>query len=407
MAARVRPSGHLVAAVSATVLLLLTYAPFLVRHLNTRKNDFSAVYLWSAAVRMGLNPYTDNLSPLEEHFSLDPNGNQLANYPPSLIVAFEPITLLPPTIAYWLWFCFSVFTLIAALTLILGRRVFIFAPVALLYEPLTDHFLWAQSYTVGLLLIDISIRAIANGRDTVAGVSIAAAGALKLFPLVMLLYAVRTMRWRVVLSAAVAVAAISALTIAMLGENRAFSFLGSTSPEVWARWAFAHSNVSTGAIIAQWVATLMAISSPSDHPLLWLWIFVGSALGVSAIVFFSTPANDPDLRAFGLWIVIGTWIFPICWPAHLVLFLAFFADLVYRANRASVATKLAAISSLALGVILLPIHWILLLRGPIDWLSAVERTCLIMLVLSAFYSAWLFSRADEESDASAKVRQAS
>ena len=407
MVARVRPSGYLVVAVSATIFLVLIYLPFLIRHLNTRKNDFSAVYLWSAAARMGLNPYADNLTPLEAQFSLDPNGNQLANYPPSLIVAFEPITLLPPTIAYWVWFGFSAFALIAALTLILGRGVLLFAPVVLLYEPLTDHFLWAQSYTLVMLLIAISIRAMANGRDTVAGVSLAAAGALKLFPMVMLLYAVRTMRWRVVFSAAVAIAAISVFTIAVLGENRAFSFLRSTSPEVWTRWAFAHSNVSTGAIIAQSLAPLLAFSSPSDHPLIWLWIFVGSALAVIAVAFLRTPASDADLRAFGLWIVIGTWIFPICWPAHLVLFLAFFADLFHRANCASFGTKLAAVSSLALGVMLLHIHWILLLRGPIDWLSAVERTCLIMLVLSAFSSAWLFSRADEESNASTKVRQAS
>jgi hypothetical protein len=43
-------------------------------------------------------------------------------------------------------------------------------------------------------------------------------------------------------------------------------------------------------------------------------------------------------------------------------------------------------------VMLLPIHWIILLAGPIGWLSAIERKCLIMLVLSIFYSAWVFSR---------------
>jgi hypothetical protein len=41
---------------------------------------------------------------------------------------------------------------------------------------------------------------------------------------------------------------------------------------------------------------------------------------------------------------------------------------------------------------LLPIHWTLLIAGSIAWLAAAERTCLVMLVLSSFYSAWLFSR---------------
>jgi len=104
---------------------------------------------------------------------IDDNGNPHANYPPPLVVAFEPITLLPPTIAYWIWFCVSLFALMASFGLLLGREAFLFMLLALFYEPLTDHLLWAQSYTVVLLLLVISIRAMAKGRDTVAGVSLA------------------------------------------------------------------------------------------------------------------------------------------------------------------------------------------------------------------------------------------
>ena len=374
------------------IFFMLIYVPFLGAHLNTRKNDFNAVYIWSAAARKGMNPYVDDLTRLESQLGIDDNGNHHAVYPPPLIVAFEPITLLPPITAYWIWFGVSLFALMASFGLLLGREASLFALLALFYEPLTDHFLWAQSYTVVLLLLAVSIRAMTNGRHTVAGVSVAIAGALKIFPLVILLYFVRTRRWRVVFSAAVGLFTISALTTGLMGWNRTLSFLESSSPEAWVRWGFIHSNVSIGATIAQLVLPLMSTDSPGDHLLLWQLIFAASALALGAAVFWMTPVNDPDLRAFGLWIIAATWMFPICLPAHLVLFLAFLGVLFCDSSNASRHTKWAAVSSYALGVLLLPIHWTLLIAGHIVWLGAAERTCLVMLVLSSFYSAWLFSR---------------
>jgi hypothetical protein len=76
----------------------------------------------------------------------------------------------------------------------------------------------------------------------------------------------------------------------------------------------------------------------------------------------------------------------------MVLFLAFLAILFNSRKSASRKAKWAAVVSYLLGVLLLPIHWTLLIAGPMVWLSATERTCLIMLVLSIFYSAWVFSR---------------
>ena len=391
------------------IFFMLIYVPFLGAHLNTRKNDFNALYIWSAAARKGMNPYVDDLTKLESQLGIDDNGNPHANYPPPLVVAFEPITLLPPTTAYWIWFCVSLFALMASFGLLLGREAFLFMLLALFYEPLTDHLLWAQSYTVVLLLLVISIRAMAKGRDTVAGVSLALAGALKVFPLIILLYSVRTRRWRIVFSAAAGLLTISALTIGVLGWNQILSFLGSTSAEVWERWTFANSNVSIGATIAQLVLPLMATDSPGDHLLLWQLIFAASALALGAAVFWVTPVSDPDLRAFGLWIIAATWMFPVCWPAHMVLFLAFLGVLFCSRNRASCQAKWAAVSSYALGVMLLPIHWTLLIAGHIAWLAAAERTCLVMLVLSSFYSAWLFSRpeirpADTRRDCNSPLR---
>ena len=89
----------------------------------------------------------------------------------------------------------------------------------------------------------------------------------------------------------------------------------------------------------------MATDSPGDHLLLWQLIFAASALALGAAVFWVTPVSDPDLRAFGLWIIAATWMFPICWPAHMVLFLAFLGVLFCGRSRASRQAKWAAVSS--------------------------------------------------------------
>src|SRR5258708_13896127 len=106
-----------------------------------------------------MTPYIDDLTKLESQLGIDDNGNPHANYPPPLVVAFEPITLLPPTTAYWIWFCVSLFALMASFGLLLGREAFLFMLLALFYEPLTDHFLWPQSIPEALLSLLISSRA--------------------------------------------------------------------------------------------------------------------------------------------------------------------------------------------------------------------------------------------------------
>jgi hypothetical protein len=372
------------------------YLPFLISRLKTHKNDFDAVYIWSTAARRGLNPYSDNLTGLERQFGLDTNGNYQANYPPPLIVAFEPITLLSPATAYWVWCSVSILAFVVALLLLCGRCAPMFMVLALFYEPVTDHFLWAQSYTVILLLLVISLRAMTTGRDAIAGLSLAAAGALKLFPLVIGLYAVRTKRWTVLAWTLVGLCAISSVTVAALGWRRYFSFFGSTSPEIWLPSTFFHSNVSVGSIISQ-----LVVDFSSKYPMFHRGvplrsIFIAAPLAVSVAFFWLTPVRDQELRGFGLWIIIATWIFPFCWPTHMVLFLAFFGVLFCSRDRASSWAKGAAELNYLLGVVLLPIHWTLLIAGPIGWLSTIERMCLIILVTSALYSAWLFSRPTDD-----------
>src|SRR5260370_36984256 len=102
---RARPKVYEGAALCFAIFFMLIYVPFLGAHLNTRKNDFNALYIWAAAARKAMNPYVDDLTKLEAHLVIDDNRNPHAKSPPPLSVSYGPITPFPPPTAEWMWLC--------------------------------------------------------------------------------------------------------------------------------------------------------------------------------------------------------------------------------------------------------------------------------------------------------------
>ena len=375
------------------VLFALGYLVFLHSRIYTRRNDFSAVYLWAAAAQAKLDPYVDDLRWLEQKLGIDANGNGRANYPPTFIVLFQPLASLTPKVAYWTWFCLSLVMLAAAMILLLGKEVFWFSILMVLYEPLTDHFLWAQSYTLLLLLLVILKRAIGKAWWASAGLILGLLGMLKIFPFLLVGYLVRTRRYQSALLAAGWLVVFATLTTVLFGFGRSLSFLGSTSLRNWQPWLFAHSNVSVSAIMMQWI-------SGYDRGALgpWCWIFAGLAgLAVLVLTVLGTPSSDPDAKAFGLWVITSIALFPICWPSHMVLFVILFAEVFASRSYAPSHAVAFGVASYLVSVALLPLHWLLLLQQfEIGWLYTVERTGLIALVLTAYLCAFLLARPSTE-----------
>lgn len=108
---------------------------------RTANFDFADFYTWAYAARIGLNPYSSAaVIPLAKRLGVEA---MRANYPPPFVFAIEPLSLLPPLPAFWLWhginFCFlliAVWLLVADLDT--SRQRVIFACAALLYGPVTD-----------------------------------------------------------------------------------------------------------------------------------------------------------------------------------------------------------------------------------------------------------------------------
>src|SRR5580692_11079149 len=84
---------------------------------RTRLWDFSHYYVSALAMRKGLNPYATDLRPLGRKIGLD--GIARATDTPFFILCFEPLTLLGPGAAYWVWFALNAAALILAMVMIL------------------------------------------------------------------------------------------------------------------------------------------------------------------------------------------------------------------------------------------------------------------------------------------------
>jgi hypothetical protein len=118
-----------------------------------------------------------------------------ASYPPTFLLCFEPLTLLSPVTAYWVWFGFNFLAIAAALMLLLGdenrldmRTAGSLCALAMLYTPVRENFRYAQSQILILLLLVLSMRRLQRGGDASAGLILSWAILLRIYPAVMLVY---------------------------------------------------------------------------------------------------------------------------------------------------------------------------------------------------------------------------
>jgi hypothetical protein len=288
-----------------------------------------------------------------------------ASYPPTFLLCFEPFTLMPPVPAYWTWFGLNLAALAVALAMLLGGRSEIdfvtgasLVALAILYPPLSNHFKFAQTQIVILLLLVVAMRALASGNDPLAGLILAFAGLLKVFPLVMAGYLIMGRRWRALGWMIAALVAGGCLTLALVGVKRSFSFIGQASFLTNRHWYDLEVNLSLSAIIsrAYWYAFGKSLSWNLD---LLRHIIIAATEGVLLAVTawatetYARPGRDLDSRAFSLWVVAMILLAPTAWFHYLVLLFIPFAQIVIarRGMRTSRRTIRMAIASYMLVIV--------------------------------------------------------
>ena len=170
------------------------------------EEDFADYYAAATIMRQGQNPYHTSLVPVGAKLGLHTKANQhdqIIPETPAFLLLLKELGALPLTQAYWTWIAINFAALIASFYLLLGPGTGI-RPVdacvmivlALIYPPLIDLFLTAQSQVLVILGLALSIRWLAKGRDSLAGLMLAALTLVRAYPGLLGLYLLFTRRWR-------------------------------------------------------------------------------------------------------------------------------------------------------------------------------------------------------------------
>ncbi len=378
-----------------------------------REWDFSHYYVAALAMRHGLNPYAIDLRPLGRQIGLD--GIARATDTPFFLFCFEPLTWFGPATAFWLWFGINAAALILAMILILRaaprldrRQVISLSAIMLLYPPLSNHIYFAQTQIVILLLAAVAMRAFEARRDRLAGLALAAAGLLKVFPLVIAGYFIVRRRWRALGWTFGGLVAGMVATIVAFGVERNVSFIAGTyltrSPEFLARPA----NVALGSFVSRlfWYATGSVAMSP------WLnWTRMSSValaeLALLGLTIYATmpragagrgdasARGDRESREFALWVVAAIMLSPTAWIHYLVLLILPFMLIAACGWSSTTSARVlwlmvGSYAAISLSMALAGSTQNFLTEHPI--LKAALDECATLSLLLAFASAWFFAR---------------
>ena len=377
-----RPRVALTLGLGALIYFLVFVASMQVRW---RSLDFSAYYVWSRLLRSGINPYITNGEPFARAWGmsiLDRTNPAalLANYPPTFLLLFEPLTWLSPQSAHWIWTILNVIFLALVLVMldsdpaVTNWTRLSFISLALLYLPISLHFYWDQAQLLILLLLLAGLRSIQIGRDFAGGALIALACLLKLYPIVMLGYLFFWRRWRVMAYVAITLAFGALITVMLVGRDISVTFVPRLSSvndlmgELSVSGAVYHvlkfSGVPPGpfASIARQLLTAFADLA-----------VVGLAIRATLLVSADRVHED---RTFALWLVAMLLITPSSWSHYAVMLIPLFAEIGLAANEGAasrLAIGLAIASYLLADIVLLGLAGHELLERLLDVRFPVTR----------------------------------
>lgn len=304
--------------------------------------DFSIYYASGLALREHSDPYTTDLDVVGKGLNLEIAPIHYATDPPTFLLCFEPLTLLPLQQAFWLWTALNFAALVAALMLLLrGSGLGIWtswtlAALSLLYPPVGEHFFNGQNKIFVLLMFVLMMRWMGEGRDAAAGLTLGVATLMRGFPLLLIGYLLLRRRWRAVAYTALGIAIGGVLTIAFLGLSQTLSFSHGARFVTMPRFLVIPINISLAAFVSRMYWYAFGAHAGVSNIVRSVLVVI-SEIGVLALTMKATAksrdAEDLDWRAFSLWVVTAVMLSPTAWVHYLVLMLIPFIMMSIAANR--------------------------------------------------------------------------
>jgi len=336
--------------------------------------DFSHYYVSALMMRQGFDPYTTNLRPLAESIRLNVADINIGTYPPTFMLCFEPLTLLPPLPAYWLWIAMNVLFLAIALYLLLDGlptdtdlRLALVA-LAILYFPISDNICYAQTQILILLLLILFIRWVGAGRDALAGSILALAGLLKVFPIILIGYLLLRRLYKPVIYTAVASIAGGVVTLALVGVDRSLHFVQALPFLTSRHWLSSSYNVALGAMVSRlfwWIGVADPRVEFARRVAVVMAELALFALTARATLRSSKLSDRSDERIIALWVVTAVLLSPTAWIHYLVLLLIPYAVLTRERLRgaASLVAARLGIASYLMAEVFLVLYMVAKIQG--------------------------------------------
>ena len=321
------------------------------------RRDFSNYYESAWALRHGIDPYSNYLTPIGAHLGLETGGLLHASETPPFLLCFEPLTRLRTRTAFWIWSAINFGALAIAMHLLLAHRrglsartALLLAGLILMSAPVSLNLYWGQSQLIVLALMAGAMRSMERERDGAAGLLIASAALLRAYPLLLVGYFLIRARWRAAAFATSGIAAGVVVTIAALGLPQVLSFVHG------AIWLTDYSvvnrvdNLSLGPFVSRMFWAFSGTATGSEDWIRRAIIAVADAVvfGVTIRVTL-TDANrgDPDWRIYSLWIATALMLTPVGWHHYLVLLTIPFVQLVASAAQARSSSRAVWMAALA------------------------------------------------------------
>ena len=301
--------------------------------------DFNHYYVGALSLRMGSNPYIARFDALGSSLGLELSIFDIGNQPPTLLFCFEPLTILSPYAAYWIWVGISLAALVTALCLLLRqtsldtREALLFGAFLFLYPAVYEHFYFANMQIVITLLIVMAMCCMGRGADRWAGLPLALATALKVYPAFLAIYLICSGRrcvllWMVIWGGIVGLLTLWGVGLVSLSFVNTFDYTtsrrfleipGFFSIDSVVSRLFWHQNVPLTPFMDTMRKAAIAVAE----------------LALFALTLSATASARPDRgwRAFSLWVTAMILLSPIAEPHYLILLVVPFAAIADAAAR--------------------------------------------------------------------------
>jgi glycosyl transferase family 87 len=358
----------IVAAASLAAIAAASVGDTLYRNrLRYEHADFDLYYHWWLEYRVGIDPWRPDVIPAGA-----PSIRTIwyCNYAPPFVILLSPLSRIEVQACYWIWLALQIAALATAIVLLLRQlrpppgapATVAIVALAMLF-PQVHATLYEAQFTFLLLLI-LSAAWILDriGRTGLAGLMLAIAALLKIYPAAIGGYFLFRGRFRTLVWAALAT--VAGVLATGIGRWHEYLFVGVPSFDT-PHWLAQPRAVAIWCNVYAAMRSLQGGVAPNA--------FGFAAVGITAVldlivvagaaaVTLKTPreyGTEIDGVCFGLWMVVALLISPVTWLHELVLlFPLYLFAAASLAKGFSPDTKSAAMLAIGLAGFVVTYFWV-------------------------------------------------